>query len=546
GSKAVATAAISRLLSERKLLSHNPAHNKAYLDLCLDLLFALNSIFVCNIIPSSSDLPLHYVFIMCGRTACALAPDEVVRACSYKDRHGKRKKPSWVDAPGGQKYTPAYNVAPGCFTPVLLSGKHLSTRTAQLDGQSLHGIPDRVVMPMKWGLVPPWHQGDPNKVPYETNNCRAEGMLEKKTFKVPLMRGNRCVILAEGFFEWKTSKDGKQPYYFYFSQNHLKSSPVKNEVYTLPSDKMVKSEKIGSTEQTYKDRKPLNPDLLLNNPSNKVQLRTADFKSSPFSPENNNTTSKSFHQVKKEVELTSNTIKSECFSERGSYDESSRNIEITSISEKRLTDQSYCEVSRTDDTDIDSIKERECEEGESLSTACDGQRLLTMAGVFDVWKADENAPPLYSYSVITVSSSQDMDWCHHRMPAILSTEEEVQNWLDFSSLPLSKATSLIKPKVCLTHHAVSKQVNNSRYQAADSVKPVQVGKQIATPGSKFMQQWLQSASPVKRKWQDSSLMSSAQACGKSSQASMLKKKKEKREDSPMMKWLKSGSPLKKM
>ena len=33
---------------------------------------------------------------------------------------------------------------------------------------------------------------------YETNNCRAEGMLEKMTYKVPLQKGRRCVVLAEG------------------------------------------------------------------------------------------------------------------------------------------------------------------------------------------------------------------------------------------------------------------------------------------------------------------------------------------------------------
>ena len=55
---------------------------------------------------------------------------------------------------------------------------------------------------MKWGLVPPWHKGDPNKLEYETNNCRAEGMLTKRTYKNPLEKGNRCVVLADGWVEW--------------------------------------------------------------------------------------------------------------------------------------------------------------------------------------------------------------------------------------------------------------------------------------------------------------------------------------------------------
>lgn len=63
----------------------------------------------------------------------------------------------------------------------------------------LDKLTERVVQPMRWGLVPSWHKGDPKNVGYETNNCRAEGMLEKKTYKVPLEKGRRCVVLADGY-----------------------------------------------------------------------------------------------------------------------------------------------------------------------------------------------------------------------------------------------------------------------------------------------------------------------------------------------------------
>ncbi|GFN88498.1 embryonic stem cell-specific 5-hydroxymethylcytosine-binding protein-like [Plakobranchus ocellatus] len=110
----------------------------------------------------------------------------------------------------------------------------------------------------------------------------------------------------------------------------------------------------------------------------------------------------------------------------------------------------------------------------------------------------ESSPPLYSYSVITVSSSPDMSWCHHRMPAILSSEEEVQKWLDFSTVSLSEAVTLIKPKICLTHHAVSKQVNSSRYQALECIKPI-LNESKPSPECKLMQKWLQ---PGKKKLQE--------------------------------------------
>lgn len=34
---------------------------------------------------------------------------------------------------------------------------------------------------------------------FSTINCRAEGILEKPTFAVPLKKGRRCVVLAEGY-----------------------------------------------------------------------------------------------------------------------------------------------------------------------------------------------------------------------------------------------------------------------------------------------------------------------------------------------------------
>lgn len=50
--------------------------------------------------------------------------------------------------------------------------------------------------------------------------------------------------------------------------------------------------------------------------------------------------------------------------------------------------------------------------------------LMKLAGLFDVWE-DENGDKMYSYSVITFESSEIMSWMHHRMPAILETNEQV-------------------------------------------------------------------------------------------------------------------------
>lgn len=49
---------------------------------------------------------------------------------------------------------------------------------------------------MKWGLVPSWSKSSAPE--YKMINARIEGLLEKSTFKTPLTRGRRCVIVVDG------------------------------------------------------------------------------------------------------------------------------------------------------------------------------------------------------------------------------------------------------------------------------------------------------------------------------------------------------------
>lgn len=44
-------------------------------------------------------------------------------------------------------------------------------------------------------------------------NARAEGINEKPSFREPF-RKKRCLIIADGFYEWKKVDDRKQPYRF--------------------------------------------------------------------------------------------------------------------------------------------------------------------------------------------------------------------------------------------------------------------------------------------------------------------------------------------
>ena len=50
-------------------------------------------------------------------------------------------------------------------------------------------------------------------------------MLEKKSYKNPLKKGQRCVVLAEGFYEWKAVKSGKkQPYFIHLPKDEKEKS----------------------------------------------------------------------------------------------------------------------------------------------------------------------------------------------------------------------------------------------------------------------------------------------------------------------------------
>ncbi|NXD14000.1 HMCES protein, partial [Nothocercus nigrocapillus] len=78
---------------------------------------------------------------------------------------------------------------------------------------------ERVLVTMRWGLIPSWFKkDDPCKMPFNTSNCRSDTMLTKSSYKGPLLKGKRCVVLADGFYEWQQQDGGKQPYFIYFPQ----------------------------------------------------------------------------------------------------------------------------------------------------------------------------------------------------------------------------------------------------------------------------------------------------------------------------------------
>lgn len=90
---------------------------------------------------------------------------------------------------------PSFNIAPSQEQPILIVSEDR-----------------RILRMMKWGLVPYWSK-DP-KVGYKMINARSEGLEQKPSFKTPIKR-KRCIVMADGFYEWqKTDPKTKIPYYF--------------------------------------------------------------------------------------------------------------------------------------------------------------------------------------------------------------------------------------------------------------------------------------------------------------------------------------------
>jgi putative SOS response-associated peptidase YedK len=84
-----------------------------------------------------------------------------------------------------------YNIAPSQDVPVILK----------------RGI-ERELAQFQWGLIPSW-----SKDPKGFINARAETLEDKPSFSESFQR-RRCLIPADGFYEWQRNGQDKQPYFF--------------------------------------------------------------------------------------------------------------------------------------------------------------------------------------------------------------------------------------------------------------------------------------------------------------------------------------------
>lgn len=121
---------------------------------------------------------------MCGRYALFAKEQEIAK------RFGVMIEPGILKA--------RFNAAPSQVLPVILSDE------------------PNTVMWMKWGMVPVWWSQKSRSL----INITAENLQEKKTFRSLLAR-QRCLVLANGFYEWKQVNGAKQPYFISLLQEEL-------------------------------------------------------------------------------------------------------------------------------------------------------------------------------------------------------------------------------------------------------------------------------------------------------------------------------------
>lgn len=123
--------------------------------------------------------------------------------------------------------SPRYNIAPTQdIVAILKNGTaHMST--------------------LRWGLIPAWAKDE--SIGSRMINARAETLAEKPSFK-SLLRGKRCLVVADGFYEWRTEGKSKTPMYITLQDNQPFAFAGLWDIWKAPDGQQVQSCTIITTE----------------------------------------------------------------------------------------------------------------------------------------------------------------------------------------------------------------------------------------------------------------------------------------------------------
>lgn len=117
-------------------------------------------------------------------------------------------------------FVPSYNVAP---TQSVLTVVRSEGNRAEL---------------MRWGLIPSWAKDI--SIGNRMINARAETVAEKPSFRAALMR-RRCLVIADGFYEWQKTATGKRPMRIAMDDGRPFAFAGLWEVWKSPDSELVKS-----------------------------------------------------------------------------------------------------------------------------------------------------------------------------------------------------------------------------------------------------------------------------------------------------------------
>ncbi|PGF16540.1 DUF159 family protein [Natrinema sp. CBA1119] len=131
---------------------------------------------------------------MCGRYTLVVDGDDLETRFDARFRDGASES----DSEPGSGVTPRYNMSPGQELPVITNEE------------------PETIQRLEWGLVPSWADDDSGGL----INARAESVGEKPSFQAAYER-RRCLVPADGFYEWVETDDGKQPHRVTFADDRV-------------------------------------------------------------------------------------------------------------------------------------------------------------------------------------------------------------------------------------------------------------------------------------------------------------------------------------
>ncbi len=122
---------------------------------------------------------------------------------------------------------PIYNAAPTQNLPVILNSEPTTINLC------------------RWGLIP--SRAKEERIGNRMINARAETLLQKPSFRTPFKK-QRCLVLTDGFYEWKKTSDGKIPHRVSMRDDEPFAFAGIWEVWKTPDGEDVKSFSIITTE----------------------------------------------------------------------------------------------------------------------------------------------------------------------------------------------------------------------------------------------------------------------------------------------------------